>query len=159
DLGMRFYALIPTFNAKTQAAAFNPAEYDRTLQPVLIQPFLDAGGVRVGRDPITGELYPAVKIGSCSPAGRGTANQGMTIYDEGAAIMKPPPIQLAPRFGFSWDVFGNARTALRSGFGMYYDRFPDDQIAQLAASPPLANTPSANYTTISSLLSSQLSLS
>ncbi len=159
DVGMRFYELIPTFNATTQAAAFNPAEYDRNRQPVLIQPFLDAGGVRVGRDPITGEISPAVKIGSFSTAGGGTPNQGMTIYDAGAAIMKTPPIQLAPRVGFSWDVFGNARTALRSGFGMYYDRFPDDQIAQLAASPPLANTPSANYTTISNLLSTPLNLS
>ena len=42
---------------------------------------------------------------------------------------------------------------------IYYDRFADDQIAQLAASPPLVNTPSANYTTISNLLSTPLSLS
>ncbi|MBV9034841.1 MAG: hypothetical protein JO182_10150, partial [Acidobacteriaceae bacterium] len=159
DFGVRFYWLEPTYNVNTQTAAFNPGAYNRSQQPQLIQPYLDpVTGRREGRDPITGQIFPAVKIGSFSNAA-GIPNQGMTVYDAGAAIMKRPPIQVAPRIGFSWDVFGNGRTAVRSGFGMYYDRFPDDQIAQLAASPPLVNTPSANYTTISNLLSTPLSLS
>lgn len=42
----------------------------------------------------------------------------------------------APRIGFAWDVFGNGRTALRAGFGMFYSQIESDFRGQQSAGPP-----------------------
>ncbi len=155
DAGVRFYLIQPTSSAGDQLAAFDLAGYDRTKQPALIQPFRNAAGARVGRDPVTGAEVSPASIGQFAD---GVAPfQGMTVYNE--SIQNRPPIQVAPRLGFAYDVFGNSKTAVRGGVGVFYDRFNDDQVLIHRELPPNTITRTAVNTTIADLLRSPFRIS
>jgi hypothetical protein len=155
DAGIRFYRIGPTISEGDQLAVFQPDLFNAAQAPLLIQP-VSIAGVRQGINPLTGEILPAVKIGTFVP-NSGNLSNGVQVFDEG--VLNTPSIQVAPRVGFSWNVTADGKTAVRGGFGIFPDRFNDDIVLQLVELPPLVNTPTANYATIRELLSTPLSLS
>ncbi len=151
DAGLRMYYIQPSWSDDDYLASWDSKLYDRSKQIPLIQPYRNAAGARVGRDPITGqELSPAV-IGqfATSPL---APFQGMNVVFE--HLVNTPRIQFAPRLGFALDVFGNGKTAIRGGAGIFYDRFNDDQIIQHREQPPNTVTNTATYVQMADLLSS-----
>jgi hypothetical protein len=56
--------------------------------------------------------FPGAPTGILYPGDPGTPNRGLTYPDRN---------NFAPRFGFAWDMLGNAKLVMRGGFGIFYD--------------------------------------
>ena len=156
EYGIRFCWPTPVWDAKDFLSAFSFAKYDASKQVSLIQPVL-VNGVRTGYNPATGATSPAATIGAIA-SGSGTSWNGMLAVSQNPGsprgIYEQRAPQLAPRFGFAYDVFGSGKTAVRGGFGVYYNDPGTNVATGFTLEPPLVVTPTLYYGQISTFLSS-----
>jgi hypothetical protein len=155
DYGIRFHYIPPQYQDDGRAAAFVIDRFQKNKIPALYQPFRNAQGVRVARNPLTGEEAPAVFIGAFVPNTGDPAN-GMVVatdtsYPKG--FMDNRGVMFGPRLGFGYDVFGDGKMAVRGGFGIFYNPRPSGGIVgNLATNPPIQYTPNIFYGNLSNFI-------
>ena len=59
----------------------------------------------------------------------------------GPLYENPTFTNLSPRVGLAWDVFGNGRTALRGGYGLYFNTNNHQNLIVTVTNPPFTPRP------------------
>jgi hypothetical protein len=155
--GARFSWFTPWKVNKGLGAEFVMDRYDPAQVPPLYYPYLDPiTGARLARNPSNpSDIQPEVYIGAFTSdfSFPGMVLSSDTSYPE--AFRKQQPIQVSPRFGFSYDPFGDGKTAIRGGFGIIKQTAPSYSTYawSMVTNPPVQNQPHIYYGDMATLLS------
>ena len=90
----------------------------------------------------------AVTLNAAGQVQRGAGNRFNGLVDP-TAYWKSSRKNFAPRFSFAYDLFGNGRTALRGGYGLFYSREILGAFILMSGNPPFSELLTIDNTQLS----------
>jgi hypothetical protein len=123
DYGVRYQWMPPVYERNDRIATFDPARYNAADAPQIA-----ANGTLI---PGTGLRENGLVVAGIAKAGVNGIPRGLYQTDWN---------NVAPRVGFTWDPWKTGRTAIRGGFGIYFDRPVFNSTRDQASSPPFVRT-------------------
>ncbi len=145
DLGVRFYHQSPQNDNGHTFVNFFPSKYSKSEESRLYVPVCGNGAATctannglMAKDPATGALVGSAFIGSFVPNSGNPFSGSAILGVDGVSedTYHQQAVVAAPRIGFSYDLFGDGKTALRGGWGIFYNRLDGNQYYPLSALAP-----------------------
>ena len=144
NLGLRWTRFPSPGDVNNTLTNFDPTVYKATEAPLL-----DGSGNFVAGQAFTSANYANGMIfpkGSACTAAQAITSQ-VTCSPYGSVVNPNNNWNFGPRVGLAYDVYGDGKTVLRGGFGIFFDRTLDGIWEQNAFSdPPLVQTTTISNT-------------
>jgi hypothetical protein len=154
DYGLRVAYVQPQYDASLQAATFVLSKFDPAKAPRLYQPVISSTncpaaspGNKCGYDATTNAYVANPFIGFVVP-GSGSITNGIYQGNQGGVnkyLQDTAPLVWGPRFGLAYDVTGKQNFVIRTGFGVFYDRFQGNRVFDFVRNPPLGIQPTLQF--------------
>jgi hypothetical protein len=143
ELGLRYSVWPPYVNIQGNTGTFAPNLYNPANAPVVSRAdgtIAANTGVPYNGISFFGSSFPSWAKGRLAQYGVTSLQSLFHGLPQGGSNTNLN--DWAPRLGLAYDPFGTGKTAIRAGFGLFYDHIGSDYNMNLSAMPPFQNSAS-----------------